>query len=423
MLAYSVSPPQTAIMALESITIFDTTLRDGEQAPGCSMYLGEKLRMARQLDRLGVDVIEAGFPVASDGDFEAARAVAREIRRPRIAALARAVRDDITRAWKAVEVAARPRIHTFLATSDIHLQCKLKITRPQCLEQTGIAVGYAKSLCDDVEFSPEDATRSDPAFLIAVLQAAVDAGATTLNIPDTVGYTIPSEYAQLIRLIRERVRGIDRAVISVHCHNDLGLAVANSLAAIAEGARQVECTVNGIGERAGNAALEEIAMALRVRADRLPYRTGIVTEEIVPSSRLLSELIGFSAQPNKAVVGANAFAHEAGIHQHGVLSNPLCYEIMTPESVGLEANRIVLGKHSGRHALARRYAELGYELSREQLNAAYRRFTALADKKKNIYDLDLLSFLPAELRRSPRLRPADGDEGRLRSSRAAAGAN
>ena len=410
-------------MAHETITIFDTTLRDGEQAPGCSMYLAEKLRMARQLDRLGVDVIEAGFPVASEGDYEAARAVAREIRGPKIAALARAGRDDITRAWQAVEAAARPRIHTFLATSDIHLQYKLKITRAQCLDQTGCAVRYAKSLCDDVEFSPEDATRSDPEFLIEVLQGAVDAGATTLNIPDTVGYTIPSEYAQLIRTIRERVRGIERAVISVHCHNDLGLAVANSLAAIAEGARQVECTVNGIGERAGNAALEEIVMALHVRADRLPYRTAIATEEIVPSSRLLSELIGFSAQPNKAVVGANAFAHEAGIHQHGVLSNPLCYEIMTPESVGLETNRIVLGKHSGRHALARRYAELGCELTRDELNAAYRRFTALADKKKNIYDLDLLSFLPAERRRVRQVRPADSTEGRLRASRATAGAN
>ena len=408
----------------ETIAIFDTTLRDGEQAPGCSMYLQEKLRMARQLDRLGVDVIEAGFPVASQGDFEAVRAVAREVRRPKVAALARAGRDDITRAWQAVEGAAHPRIHTFLATSDIHLQYKLKITREQCLEQTASAVSHARSLCDDVEFSPEDATRSDPHFLIEVLQQAVDSGATTLNIPDTVGYTIPAEYAQLIRTIRERVRGIERAVISVHCHNDLGLAVANSIAAIGEGARQVECTVNGIGERAGNAALEEIVMALRVRTDRLPYETRIASEEIVPSSRLLSELIGFSAQPNKAVVGANAFAHEAGIHQHGVLSNPLCYEIMTPESVGLEANRIVLGKHSGRHALARRYAELGYELTREQLTAAYHRFTALADKKKNIYDLDLLSLLPASLRGERRIRPADSIEGRLPAfgGRAAAGA-
>jgi 2-isopropylmalate synthase len=409
-------------MPRETITIFDTTLRDGEQAPGCSMYLEEKLRMARQLDRLGVDVIEAGFPVASQGDFEAARAVAREVRRPKIAALARTGRDDISRAWQAIEHAARPRIHTFLATSDIHLQYKLKITREQCLELAHSSIAYAKTLCDDVEFSPEDATRSDPDFLVQVLQQAVDAGATTLNIPDTVGYTIPTEYAQLIRTIRERVRGIEGAVISVHCHNDLGLAVANSIAAIAEGARQVECTVNGIGERAGNAALEEIVMALRVRADRLPYETHVVTEEIVPSSRLLSELIGFPAQPNKAVVGANAFAHEAGIHQHGVLSNPLCYEIMTPESVGLEANRIVLGKHSGRHALGRRYAELGCTLTREQLDAAYQRFTALADRKKNIYDLDLLSLLPAELRSAPRIRPADSGDGRLRATNAAAGA-
>jgi len=412
-------------MSGQTITIFDTTLRDGEQAPGCSMYLEEKLRMARQLDRLGVDVIEAGFPVASQGDFEAVCAVAREVRRPRIAALARAHRDDILRAWQAVELAAHPRIHTFLATSDIHLQYKLKITRAECLEQARTAVGYAKSLCDDVEFSPEDATRSDLEFLIAVLQVAVDAGATTLNIPDTVGYTIPSEYAQLIRAIRQRVRGIERAVISVHCHNDLGLAVANSLAAIAEGARQIECTVNGIGERAGNASLEEVVMALRVRADRLPYETRIATREIVPSSRLLSDLVGFSVQPNKAVVGANAFAHEAGIHQHGVLSNPLCYEIMTPESVGLETNRIVLGKHSGRHALARRYADLGYELTREQLNATYQRFTALADRKKNIYDMDLLSLLPAELRAVPQTgSPADAPahSGRLRSTPAAAGA-
>jgi 2-isopropylmalate synthase len=420
-----VSRQKAASVSAEHITIFDTTLRDGEQAPGCSMYLEEKLRMARQLDRLGVDVIEAGFPVASEGDFEAVRAVAREVRRPRIAALARAHREDISRAWQAVERAAHPRIHTFLATSDIHLQHKLKISRAQCLEQTRTAVSYAKSLCNDVEFSPEDATRSDPDFLVSVLQEAVDTGATTLNIPDTVGYTIPSEYAQLIRTIRERVRGIERAVISVHCHNDLGLAVANSLAAVAEGARQVECTVNGIGERAGNAALEEVVMALRVRADRLPYQTRIAGQEIIPSSRLLSELIGFTVQPNKAIVGANAFAHEAGIHQHGVLSNPLCYEIMTPESVGLEANRIVLGKHSGRHALSLRYAELGCQLSREQLNAVYQRFTALADRKKNIYDLDLIGLLPAEMRATTRRKASHGaapESERLRSSTAAAGA-
>jgi 2-isopropylmalate synthase len=386
------------------------------------MHLEEKLRMARQLDRLGVDVLEAGFPVASQGDYEAVRAVAREVRRPAIAALARASRDDITRAWRAVEHAVRPRIHTFLATSDIHLTYKLKITREQCLEQTSTAVAYAKSLCDDVEFSPEDATRSDPKFLVEVLQAAVDAGATTLNIPDTVGYTVPLEYAQLIHTIRDRVRGIDRAVISVHCHNDLGLAVANSLAAVEAGARQVECTVNGIGERAGNAALEEIVMALRVRGDRLPFDTRVTGQEIVPSSRLLSEIVGFPAQPNKAIVGANAFAHEAGIHQHGVFSNPLCYEIMTPGSVGLPANRIVLGKHSGRHALSRRYADLGFDLSREQLDAAYQRFTALADRKKNIYDQDLLSLLPAELRSAQRAPRAAHDGAPIPATRAATGA-
>jgi 2-isopropylmalate synthase len=409
-------------MTRETITIFDTTLRDGEQAPGCSMHLEEKLRMARQLDRLGVDVIEAGFPVASQGDFEAAQAIARDLRRPKIAALARAGREDIDRAWHAVEHAAYPRIHTFLATSDIHLQYKLKITRQQCLEKARTSVEYAKTLCDDVEFSPEDATRSDLEFLLQVVEAVVAAGATTVNIPDTVGYTVPSEYAQLIRTIRERVPGIDRATLSVHCHNDLGLAVANSLAAIEAGARQVECTVNGIGERAGNAALEEIVMALRVRGDRLPFDTRIASSEIVSSSRLLSEIVGFSAQPNKAIVGANAFAHEAGIHQHGVFSNPLCYEIMTPESVGLPANRIVLGKHSGRHALGRRFAELGCQLSREQLETAYRRFTELADRKKNLYDQDLLSLLPADLRAAPHSVPAAGEDGRVRRLRAAAGA-
>ncbi len=403
------------------ITIFDTTLRDGEQAPGCSMHLEEKLRMARQLDRLGVDVIEAGFPISSKGDFEAVRAIAREVRRPRIAALARAKCEDISLAWDALREAAHPRIHVFLATSDIHLEHKLRISRAQALEQAWDSVALARSLCDDVEFSPEDATRSDVDFLCAVVQAAVDAGATTINIPDTVGYTVPAEYAQLISTLRERIANLEAATISVHCHNDLGLAVANSLAAIEAGARQVECTVNGIGERAGNAALEEVVMALRVRNDRLPYRTGINTEQICPSSKLLSELIGFAAQPNKAIVGSNAFAHEAGIHQHGVLSNPLCYEIMTPESVGLPANRIVLGKHSGRHALGRRYGELGFPLSRADLNAAYLKFTDLADRKKNIYDQDLLSLLPAHLRSVSQPAPVDGGDINLRPKTAAAG--
>lgn len=377
------------------ITVFDTTLRDGEQSPGCSMNLQEKLQLARQLERLGVDVIEAGFPIASQGDFEAVRRIAAEVERPKIAGLARCTEGDISRAWEALRHAARPRIHTFLATSDIHLAFKLKITREQALQQAQESVAYARSLCDDVEFSPEDATRSDVWFLCEVLEAAVEAGATTLNIPDTVGYTVPEEYSKLIWTIREKVRGIEKATISVHCHNDLGLAVANSLAAIQAGARQVECTVNGIGERAGNAALEEIVMALRVRADRMPFETGICTEELYPTSQLLSDIVGFPVQPNKAIVGNNAFAHEAGIHQHGVLSNPLCYEIMTPDSVGVPANKLVLGKHSGRHALAKRYEELGYELTREELSGIYERFTALADRKKRIYDQDLISLLPA----------------------------
>ncbi len=382
-------------MTPERVTVFDTTLRDGEQSPGCSMYLEEKLRLARQLDRLGVDVIEAGFPIASEGDFEAVRAVAREVRRPRIAALARSSHADIDRAWQALVEAEHPRLHVFLATSDIHLQYKLKITREQALRQAREAVAHARAFCDDVEFSPEDATRSDPAFLCEVLEAVIEAGATTINIPDTVGYTVPSEFARLIAEIRQRVRGVERATISVHCHDDLGLAVANTLAALEAGARQVECTINGIGERAGNASLEEIIMAMRVRADRLPYTTGIHTTELYPTSQVLSQVIGFSVQPNKAIVGRNAFAHEAGIHQHGVLSNPLCYEIMTPESVGVPHNQLVLGKHSGRHALARRYAELGFPLAGAELDAVYQRFTRLADRKKNIYDQDLLSLLPA----------------------------
>ncbi|MGH9602349.1 MAG: 2-isopropylmalate synthase [Terriglobales bacterium] len=382
-------------MAPTRVTVFDTTLRDGEQSPGCSMNLEEKVRLAHQLDRLGVDVIEAGFPIASEGDFKAVRAVSQEVRRPTIAALARASRTDIDRAWEALEPAAHPRVHTFLATSDIHLQYKLKMSREQALRQAHDSVAYARSLCSDVEFSPEDATRSDPDFLCEVLDSVIEAGATTINIPDTVGYTVPAEFTGLIARIRERVRGVEKATISVHCHNDLGLAVANSLAAVAEGARQVECTINGIGERAGNASLEELVMAMRVRSDRLPFTTGVNTPEIYPTSQLLSEIVGFPVQPNKAIVGRNAFAHEAGIHQHGVLSNPLCYEIMTPESVGVPASRLVLGKHSGRHALARRYAELGFSLEGAELDAVYKRFTLLADHKKNIYDQDLLSLLPA----------------------------
>jgi 2-isopropylmalate synthase len=382
-------------MAVEHvrITVFDTTLRDGEQSPGCSMNHQEKLRLAHQLDRLGVDVIEAGFPIASEGDFEAVKAIASVIRRPIIAGLARACRADIERAWEALRDASHPRIHVFLATSDIHLQYKLRITRDQCLAQARDAVRLAKSLCDDVEFSPEDATRTDPDFLCKVLDAVVEAGATTLNIPDTVGYTVPTEFGELIATIRRRVKGIENITISAHCHNDLGMAVANSMAAISAGARQVECTINGIGERAGNAALEEIVMAMHVRRDRYPYQTGIAGEQLFAASQLLSEITGVPVQPNKAVTGRNAFAHEAGIHQDGVLKNPLTYEIMTPQSVGVPDSRLVLGKHSGRHALNIRCEQLGYQFDRRALDDIYRRFVRLADKIKHVEDHHLLELI------------------------------
>ena len=372
------------------ITIFDTTLRDGEQSPGCSMNQQEKLRMAHQLDRLGVDVIEAGFPIASDGDFESVRAIASVVRRPIIAGLARACRPDIERAWDALQHAAHPRIHVFLATSDIHLQYKLRITRDQCVQQAREAIQLAKSLCDDVEFSPEDATRTDPDFLCRVLDAVIEAGATTLNIPDTVGYTIPAEFGDLIAMIRRCVRGIEKVTISAHCHNDLGMAVANALAAVSAGARQVECTINGIGERAGNASLEEVVMAMRVRGDRYPYETGVVSEQIFAASQMLSEITGVPVQPNKAITGRNAFAHEAGIHQDGVLKNPLTYEIMTPKSVGVPDSKLVLGKHSGRHALLMRCEQLGYTFDRRALDDIYRRFVRLADKIKHVEDHNLL---------------------------------
>lgn len=384
----------------ERITIFDTTLRDGEQSPGCSMHVDEKLYMAGQLDRLGVDVLEAGFPVASEGDFLACQRISREIRRPRIAALARTKIEDVQRAWQAISDAELPRLHLFLATSDIHLQYKLKMSRAEALEQARTSVRYARCLCDDVEFSPEDATRSDFDFLCEMLETVVEAGATTLNIPDTVGYTLPDEFGNLIGRIRDKVSGAENTTISVHCHDDLGLAVANSLAGVRAGARQIECTINGIGERAGNAALEEVVMAMRVRADRIPYRTNILSEQLYPASQALAKVISFEAQPNKAIVGRNAFAHEAGIHQHGMMSNPLCYEIMTPESVGAAGTKLVLGKHSGRHALVARYAELGHVLEGVDIESTYARFTQLADKKKNIYDQDLLGILPIQRRPS-----------------------
>jgi 2-isopropylmalate synthase len=384
-------------MADSKVIIFDTTLRDGEQSPGCSMKLAEKLRMARQLERLGVDVIEAGFPIASDGDFEAVQSIAREIRRPTIAALARTTREDILRAWGAISEAARPRIHTFLATSDIHLEHKLRITREEAIALARESVGLARSLCDDVEFSPEDATRTDLDFLCAVVEAVIDAGASTINIPDTVGYTMPREFTRIIETIRGTVRCADRATISVHCHNDLGLAVANTIAAIEAGARQVECTINGIGERAGNASLEEIVMALRVRNDVMPFATEVVTSELFPASQLLTELTGVSVQPNKAIVGRNAFAHEAGIHQDGVIKNRLTYEIMTPQSVGVPENKLVLGKHSGRHALGLRCEHLGYEFTRRELDRVYKRFTALADEIKVVEDHHLIRIITEDL--------------------------
>jgi len=377
----------------QRITVFDTTLRDGEQSPGCSMNVHEKVRLGRQLDRLGVDVIEAGFPIASDGDFAAVQAIAAAVPRPIIAGLARASRHDIERAAKALEFAIRPRIHVFLATSDIHLQHKLRISRQQCVEQAANSVRLARTLCDDVEFSPEDATRTDPEFLFQVLAAVIEAGATTLNIPDTVGYTVPAEFGDLIRNIRERVPGIEKTTISAHCHNDLGLAVANSLAAIANGARQVECTINGIGERAGNASLEEIVMALRVRADKYAYYTAIATEQLYPTSQMLEEITEIPVQPNKAIIGRNAFAHEAGIHQDGMLKNRLTYEIMTPQSVGVPDSKLVLGKHSGRHALSLRCEQLGYRFERRDLDEVYRRFVVLADEIKHVHDHHLLELI------------------------------
>ena len=397
-------------MSAPRIKIFDTTLRDGEQSPGCSMDLREKVRLARQLQALGVDIIEAGFPIASDGDFAAVKAVAAECREVTVAALCRTSAPDVHRAAEALGRAAHPRIHTFVATSDIHLEYKLKKTRPEVLDMTRQTVRLARNYADEVEFSAEDATRSDVNYLCEVFAAAVSEGATILNVPDTVGYAFPVEFADLVRTVSERVVQGRDLTISVHCHNDLGLAVANSLAAIDAGARQIECTVNGIGERAGNASLEEVVMAMRVRADRVPFETGVDGPRLYPTSQMLSEIIGFDVQPNKAIVGRNAFAHEAGIHQHGVISNPLCYEIMTPESVGVPANSLVLGKHSGRHALSLRYAELGYPLGSRELDTIYQRFTELADRKKSIYDQDLISLIRAEGFRAPEpnVRVSDG---------------
>ena len=377
---------------MDRIAIFDTTLRDGEQAPGFSMNVDEKLKMARQLERLQVDIIEAGFPVASEGDFEAVKKISAEIRTATIAGLARAVPADIDRCWQALEGAARPRIHTFLATSDIHLKYKFNKTRGEALDISVKAVERARKLCDEVEFSAEDAGRTEINYLCTIFDAVIDAGATIVNVPDTVGYQTPAEYGQLIRTLRERLKNSERVTISTHCHDDLGLAVANSLAAIENGARQVECALNGIGERAGNAALEEIVMALDTRKRYYNVTTGVKTEELYRSSQMLCELTGKHVQVNKAIVGANAFAHEAGIHQDGMLKNAVTYEIMLPDRVGVPRSMIVLGKHSGRHALEARYRELGYTLSREQLEKAYVKFLVVADRKKRVEDQDLISI-------------------------------
>jgi len=375
------------------IVFFDTTLRDGEQSPGCTMHHAEKLRMAHKIAALGVDILEAGFPIASAGDFESVRAIAKEVRGPKIAALARAKREDIEAAAKALEPATNPRIHLFLSTSDLHLAAKLRITREQAIDQIAEMVAFARTFADDVEFSPEDATRTDPDFLLKVCEVAIQAGATTLNLPDTVGYCIPQDYAAMFRMVLERVPGAKNIVLSAHCHDDLGLAVANTIAAIEAGVRQVECSINGIGERAGNAALEEIAAILMVRKDKLPYENSIVMAELFSTSQMLSSCISFGAAPNKAIVGANAFAHASGIHQHGVLANPLTYEILTPVSVGYKGQNIVLGKHSGRRALEHRLIELGHNLSKEEINVVYTRFTALADRKKDIYDQDIVALI------------------------------
>jgi 2-isopropylmalate synthase len=383
------------------IRIFDTTLRDGEQSPGASMNMAEKVEVARALAALGVDVIEAGFPIASQGDFEAVRAIATEVTGATVCGLARCNERDIDRAWEALRFAQSPRIHVFLATSAIHREHKLKMTRAQVVERAVESVRRAKSACDDVEFSPEDAARTEIDFLCEVVTAAIEAGATTVNIPDTVGYAVPTQYAGVIRTLRARVPNIDRAVISVHCHNDLGLAVANSLAACEVGARQVECTINGIGERAGNAALEEIVMALKTRSDYYGLTTGIKTERLFPVSRMVATITGMTVQRNKAIVGRNAFAHEAGIHQDGMLKEPSTYEIMRPEEVGVSKTDLVLGKHSGRHALRDRVVEMGYSLGEAQLDSLFDDFKALADKKKEVYDEDLAVLIEKHIQDVP----------------------
>src|SRR5438552_5669541 len=368
------------------VIVFDTTLRDGEQSPGAAMNLEEKIKIALLLEEMGIDVIEAGFPIASNGDFEAVREVAKLVKHSSVAGLSRATRGDIDRAWEALQHAKRPRIHTVIATSPLHMKFKLQMT-PEAVHQAVIdSVSYARNLCDDVEWSCEDGSRSEHDFLCRTVESAIKAGAGTINIPDTVGYALPEEFAALIRMLFDRVPNIDKAVVSVHCHNDLGLAVANSLAAVGAGARQVECTVNGLGERAGNCSLEEVVMALKTRQDIMPYASGVKSEYLTRASRLVSTITGFVVQPNKAIVGANAFAHESGIHQDGMLKHAGTYEIMTPESVGLVRSTLVMGKHSGRHAFKMKLKELGFELGENAIEDAFRRFKELADKKKDVFD-------------------------------------
>jgi len=379
------------------VVIFDTTLRDGEQSPGASMTLDEKLRIAEMLEELGVDVIEAGFPIASDGDFEAVREISKLIRTPIICGLARSGHADIERAAEALKPAKRPRIHTFIATSPLHMKFKLQMEPVDVHQAVVDSVTQARNHTDDVDWSPEDGSRTDPDFLCRCVESAIKAGATCINLPDTVGYALPEEFGGLIRMLRERVPNSDKAIFSAHCHNDLGLAVANSLAAVEAGARQVECTINGLGERAGNAALEEIVMALGTRNDLMPFETAINTEVITRISRLVSTITGFTVQPNKAIVGANAFAHEAGIHQDGILKHAGTYEIMTPESVGLRESKLVMGKHSGRHAFREKIKELGYVLGDNAVQDAFRRFKTLADKKKDLYDEDIIALIDDEV--------------------------
>ena len=381
------------------IKIFDTTLRDGEQAPGCSMNENEKLKVALNLEKLGVNIIEAGFPIASEGDFNSVKIIAKQIKDCEVAGLSRANLKDIDRAWEAIKCAANPRIHTFIATSDIHLKYKLKKTKDEVLGIIKSSVSHSAKYTSNVEFSCEDATRTELDFLYKSIQTAINAGATTINIPDTVGYSVPSEFGSIIRNLHENIDGISGVTISVHCHNDLGLAVANSLAAVHEGARQVECTINGLGERAGNASLEELVMALKVRNDLNPFITRLDTSQIYPCSKLVSSVTGVSVQPNKAIVGANAFAHEAGIHQDGVLKESMTYEIMDPAEVGIPSNHIVLGKHSGRHAFKDRLNQFGYELSDDNFEIAFVKFKELCDKKKYVFDEDIFSLVNEEFMR------------------------